>query len=201
MLRACTPSCKSRSEASGQKLFFSHTHLPFTPELRLSEREIQFRQASAARFARTLQSKHTFRSEMCSTSRCYSSIYHEHSQRRGIPVSSTILRPLRNQEARRFTTRSSYFRLARGKGTDASVINSNLGTLAKPLTLLSHRRSEQANRRMTNASPFDGAEDRLWNSPVKNRATPDRKCLPSPRDQLSSQLHPAVDSGMKWYKS
>lgn len=142
--RACTPSCKSRSQASGQKPFSSHTHSPFTPEPHLSEREIRFRQASTARYTRALRPKHTFRSEMCSTSRCYSSIYHEHPQRRGIRVTSRILRPSRNQEARRFTTRSSYFRLAEGKGTDASVFGSNLRTLAKPLTPLSRRRAEQA---------------------------------------------------------
>lgn len=116
MSRACTPSCKSRSQASGQKPFPSHTHSPFTPEPHLSEREIRFRQASTARNTRALRPKYTFRSEMRSTSRCYSSIYHEHPQRRGIRVTSKILRPSRNQEARRFTTRSSYFRLAKGKG-------------------------------------------------------------------------------------
>lgn len=58
-------------------LFALHPQKPH-----LSERETWIRRASAARFIRSLAAQTAFRREMCSASRCYSSIYHEHPQRR-----------------------------------------------------------------------------------------------------------------------
>lgn len=95
-----------------------------------------------------------------------------------------------DQEARRFTTRSSYFGLMIGEVIDASVVFSNQLTLTKPLTPLSHQPTRtSASPRWAKGEPFRKGQDHLRHDPVKSRAASGPRCLPSLGRQLSARPH------------